>query len=186
MFPLWRSTSMIYCSSKYKKKVSSTPLPVKHCPLFHWLLGSSCLNDNSPWWIIQKFMATFFRIDLRPGIILFYCHPYLLSPNFIMTYAPKATLKMWVINKGAYLRYSLWDRLKLVCPLDLIVFLLNVLALPLRNKWKHMCKTNHSLSFQICHELLDQRQLREATFQTGPQRSLIQASLSGARKDRFP
>lgn len=49
-----------------------------------------------------------------------------------------------------------------------------------------MCKTNHSLSFQICHELPDQREMRKATFQTGPQGSLNQTSLSGAGKDRSP
>lgn len=74
-------------------------------------------------------------------------------------------------------------RLKLVCPLGFTILLLHVLAVPLRNKRKHMCKTNHSLSSQICHELTDQREMREATFQTGPQGSSNQTSLSGAGKD---
>lgn len=76
---------------------------------------------------------------------------------------------MWIINKWAYRPYSLLGCLKLICPLDFTVLVCNVLAVPLRSKWKHMCKTNHSLSSQMRHELPDQREMREATFQTGPQ-----------------
>lgn len=57
-------------------------------------------------------------------------------------------------------------------------------SLPWRNKRKHMWKTNLSLSFQICHELTDQRERRKATSQTGPQGFPSQASLFGARQDR--
>lgn len=139
-----------------------------------------------PWQIIQKYMANFFRTDLSPSILLFPFHPYLPSHNFTLLYFPRATLKKCPINKWAYLQYTLWDCLKLVCPLDFIVLVLHVFALLLRNKWKHMCKTNHSLSFQICHELPDQREMRKATLQTEPQGSLNQACLLGAGKHRSP
>lgn len=127
-----------------------------------------------------------FRTDLTPDITAFYFYPYSPRCNFVICSFHKLLKNTWIINKWAYLRHTLWDCLKLVCPLDFIVFLLNALALLLRNKWKHMWKTNHSLSFQICHELPDQREMRKATFQTGPQGSLNQTSLSGARKDRSP
>ena len=76
-------------------------------------------------------------------------------------------------------------RPKHICPLGFTVLLLHVLAVPLRDKRKHMCKTNHSLSSQICHELPDQRGNERSHFQTGPQGSSNQTSLSGARKDSY-
>lgn len=162
---------------------------MKLCPLFHWLLGSSSLNDAFPIFVnILRNVCQPFP-ELTSCLASFYFTFILIYPAIILScyiFHKLLFFLKWIINKPAYLRYTLWNCLKLVCPLDFIVFSLNVLALLLRNKWKHMCKTNHSLSFQICHELPDQREMRKATLQTGPQGSLNQASLSGAGKDRFP
>lgn len=120
-------------------------------------------------WIIQQCMPTF--PELTSWLASFYFTFILIYPVIILScyIFHKLLFLKWIINKWAYLRYTLWNSLKLsVCPLDFIVFSLNVLALLLRNKWKHMCKTNHSLSFQIRHELPDQRKWEKATYRQGP------------------
>lgn len=186
------STAKNEWANKNYLKTNCSYIP--HFPYETLSLISLAARKLKPKWCLPHLHQLFRNVcqpfpELTSCLASFYFTFILIYPAIILScYIFRKLLFFfkWIINKRAYLRYTLWNCLKLVCPLHFIVFSLNVLALLLRNKWKHMCKTNHSLSFQICHELPDQREMRKATLQTGPQGSLNQASLSGAGKDRFP
>lgn len=144
------------------------PLPVKRLSLISLASRKLKCKKWLPLVNYTEMYATFFRIDLMPSILLFYSYSYLLKCDFyhavlLIDYFKNMDYKQW-----CYMRYTIWKNLKLFCILSFTIFLLGVLALPCRNKWKHMWKTNHSLSFQICHELPDQREMRIAIFRQGP------------------